>query len=64
MAATCSPRGEYKPTDSMTESARARRRARYNYIDLTPSIDTVNNGCQIESRASSDDEYVVCNQPS
>ena len=29
MAATCSPRGEYEPTDSMTESARARWRARY-----------------------------------
>merc|ERR1712083_830470 len=31
MAATCSPRGEYKPTDSMTELARARWRARYSY---------------------------------
>ena len=29
MATTCSPRGEYEPTDSMTESARARWRARY-----------------------------------
>ena len=32
MDATCSPRGEYKPTDSMTESARARWRARYMYL--------------------------------
>ena len=35
MATTCSQRGEYKHTDSMTESARARWRARYSYFSMT-----------------------------